>query len=418
MSTYSPTKSATQATMSKFLLVLTTVFLSLTAFAQDGEKLFNANCKSCHAPSDKRVVGPGLAGVEGRWKDKALLYKWIKNNPSVLASGDAYANELFNKYNKSAMTVFPALADKDIDAILKYVAEYKAPVPPVETTPAAGATQAVDNSMVNYVLVGLGILFALLLTVLVNVRKTLTKVNAAQTGETLREEFQGTFGQKVSNWISHNKKVVAVGSLVLVGYLSVIGWNTLAGIGIYEGYRPEQPIKFSHKLHAGKNAINCVYCHGSAERGKAAGVPSANVCMNCHKYVTEGPVYGKTEIAKIYEALDYNPEKQTYGNNPKPIKWIKIHNLPDHVYFNHSQHVVLGKVECQKCHGPIQEMDTVRQFSQLTMGWCIDCHRTTEVKMEGNGYYKELHDKLAVKYKGQNLTVSKIGGLECSKCHY
>ncbi|MBC7412537.1 MAG: c-type cytochrome [Bacteroidia bacterium] len=404
--------------MSKFLLVLTTVFLSLTAFAQDGEKLFNANCKSCHAPTDKRVVGPGLAGVEGRWKDRALLYKWIKNNKEVLASGDSYANELYNTYNKSVMTIFPALTDKDIDGILKYVAEYKAPpdATPVATE-AVGAGNT-DSTFSTYTLVGLGLLFLMLMFVLINVRKTLAKVDATQTGETLPTEFEGTLGQKVSNWISHNKKVVAVGSLVIIGYLSVLGWNTLSGIGIYEGYQPDQPIKFSHKLHAGKNAVSCIYCHGSAERGKAAGVPSANVCMNCHKYIQEGPVYGKVEIAKIYAALDYNPDKQTYGNNPKPIKWIKVHNLPDHVYFNHAQHVVVGKVECQKCHGPVQEMDTIRQYSQLTMGWCINCHRETKVSMEGNGYYKELHDKLAVKYKGQNLTVSKIGGLECSKCHY
>jgi cytochrome c2 len=406
--------------MSKFLLVITALFLSLSAIAQDGEKLFNANCKSCHAPSDKRVVGPGLRGVETRWKDKALLYKWIKNNKEVLASGDAYANDLYNQYNKSAMTIFPALTDKDIDGILKYVADYKDPAPvagdPVPADNAGGGKT--DSSMLTYILVGLGILFALLLTVLGTVRKTLTKVDATQTGEVYAEPFQGTTSQKIGNWVSHNKKVVAVGTLVIISYLAVIGWNTLSGIGIYEGYQPDQPIKFSHKLHAGKNAVSCIYCHGSAEKGKVAGVPSLNVCMNCHKYIQEGPVYGKVEIAKIYAALDYNPDKQTYGNNPRPIKWIKIHNLPDHVYFNHSQHVAVGKIECQKCHGPIQEMDTVRQYSQLTMGWCINCHRETEVKMEGNGYYKELHDKLAVKYKGQPLTVSKIGGLECSKCHY
>ncbi len=412
-------KSATKANMSKFLLVITAVFLSFTAIARDGEKLFNGNCKSCHAPSDKKVVGPGLKGVEGRWKDKALLYKWIKNNKAVLASGDAYANDLYNQYNKSAMTLFPALSDKDIDSILKYVADYKAPVDAaVVADVTAGTGTASDSSTLNYILVGLGILFALLLAVLSTVRKTLIKVDAKQTGEILPQEFEGTVGQKIKNWMSHNKKLVAVGSLVIVAYLSVVGWNTLSGIGIYEGYQPEQPIKFSHKLHAGKNAVSCIYCHGSAERGKAAGVPSANVCMNCHKYIQEGPTYGKVEIAKIYAALDYNPEKDTYGNNPKPIKWIKVHNLPDHAYFNHSQHVAVGKIECQKCHGPVQEMDTIRQHSPLTMGWCINCHRETEVKMEGNGYYKELHDKLAVKYKGQPLTVSKIGGLECSKCHY
>ncbi len=405
--------------MNKYLIILVTACLtSISALAQDGEKLFNANCKSCHSAGENRVVGPGLKGVEGRWKDRTLLYKWVKNNKDVLASGDAYANKLYEDYNKSVMTAFPALGDKDIDAILKYVADYK---PPVAAAGAADkkdeTTSAKDNTYVWYLLAILTIIFLIITRVLLAVKKTLNRVRTEQQG-LVYEENKGPISARIKNWMATNKKTVAVGSLVIVSYLSVLGWNYLWNIGVYEGYQPEQPIKFSHKLHAGKNAVNCVYCHGSAERGKAAGVPSANVCMNCHKYVQEGPVYGKEEINKIYAALDYNPTTQKYGNNPKPIKWIKIHNLPDHVYFNHSQHVAVGKIECQKCHGPIEEMDTVKQYSPLTMGWCINCHRETEVKMEGNEYYKELHDKLAAKYKGQKLTVSKIGGLECSKCHY
>lgn len=406
--------------MRKSLLTLISlVFLGTGVFAQDGEKLFNGNCKSCHSAGENKVVGPGLKGVEGRWADKKLLYKWIKNNKEVLASGDAYANALFEKYNKSAMTTFPGLSDKDVDAILKYVADYKAPVAAVDTATAPAGQGSKENSdLVLYILIGLGILFFILINVLGGVKKSLNKLAAEKEGAEVPEDFQGTTLQKIQHWISNNVKLVIVIAIVLAAWGSKVGWEALWNIGVYEGYRPEQPIKFSHKLHAGKNAINCVYCHGSAERGKTAGVPSANVCMNCHKYVQEGPQFGKEEIAKIYSALDYNPETQQYGPNKKPIKWIKVHNLPDHVYFNHSQHVVVGKVECQTCHGPIQEMDTVRQHSPLTMGWCINCHRETEVKMEGNDYYKELHTKLKEKYKGQKITVSKIGGLECSKCHY
>ena len=401
--------------------VLSVAFICSSSFAQDGEKIFNANCKSCHNPGEKKVVGPGLKGYAERWKDKALLYKWVRNSQEVIKSGDAYANELYNKYNKTQMTAFPSLSDKDIDAIFAYVDAYK---PPVETATAAGTDGGAanasksDSDTVVYILLGIGLIFFIIINALTGVKRSLTKLVAEKDGEELPAGFEHRGWDKIKWWMGANKKWVAVIILVLVAYGAKVGWDTLWNIGVYEGYMPEQPIKFSHKLHAGKNAVNCVYCHGSAERGKAAGVPSANVCMNCHKYIQEGPVYGKTEISKIYAALDYNPETQQYGKNPKPVKWVKVHVLPDHVYFNHSQHVVVGKVECQTCHGPVQEMDTVRQHSPLTMGWCIDCHRKTEVKMEGNAYYTELHSKLKEKYKGQKLTVSKIGGLECSRCHY
>lgn len=399
--------------------VLSVAFIFTNSFAQDGEKIFNANCKSCHSPGEKKVVGPGLKGAESRWKDKAVLYKWVRNSAEVLKSGDAYANELFKKYNNTAMTAFPSLTDKDIDAIFTYVAAYKEATPaPGAEAPGAAVAVKKDNDTILYVLLGLGLIFFIMINTLTGVRRSLTKLVAEKEGEQLPAGFEYKGWAKVKWWMANNKKWVAVIILVLLAYGSKVGWDTLWNIGVYEGYMPEQPIKFSHKLHAGKNGINCVYCHSSAERGKTSGVPSANVCMNCHKYVQEGPVYGKTEIAKIYAALDYNPETQQYGKNPKPIKWVKVHVLPDHVYFNHSQHVVVGKVECQTCHGPIQEMDTVRQHSPLTMGWCIECHRQTEVKMEGNAYYTELHSKLKERYKGQKLTVSKIGGLECSRCHY
>jgi hypothetical protein len=215
-----------------------------------------------------------------------------------------------------------------------------------------------------------------------------------------------------------HKKWVAVILLVLAGVGSRAAWDGMMGIGVYQGYMPEQPIWFSHKIHAGQNGVNCQYCHSGVEKSKVANVPSANVCMNCHKYIQEGTISGTKEIAKIYAALDYNPEKQTYGENQKPIKWVRVHNLPDHVYFNHAQHVKVGKIECTECHGEIAKMDTVYQNSPLTMGWCIDCHRKTEVKMEGNAYYNELHAKLKEKYKGEPITVAKMGGLECAKCHY
>ena len=196
-------------------------------------------------------------------------------------------------------------------------------------------------------------------------------------------------------------------------------FDMLLGIGVTTNYQPEQPIAFSHKLHAGINGVDCNYCHSSARHSKHSGIPSANVCMNCHTYINQGPS-GTKEIQKIYDAVGFDPETRTYieGYDKKPIKWVRIHNLPDHAYFNHSQHVVAGGLECQECHGPVEEMDVLYQYSELTMGWCVECHRETEVKMEGNNYYTHLHEQLKEKYKDEKITVDKIGGLECAKCHY
>jgi hypothetical protein len=218
--------------------------------------------------------------------------------------------------------------------------------------------------------------------------------------------------------MKNHKKIVALILIVLVSYGSYVGWYALKGIGVTQGYTPDQPIAFSHKIHAGDNAISCIYCHSGAEKGKTAGVPSANVCMNCHKAIKSGTTTGTEEIAKIYKALDWDPNTGTYGKNQKPIVWTRVHNLPDLAYFNHSQHVVVGKVECQACHGDVKEMTVATQFAPLTMGWCINCHRTTPVQMKGNHYYDSLHVQLAKKHGTDTLTVDKIGGMECSRCHY
>jgi hypothetical protein len=195
----------------------------------------------------------------------------------------------------------------------------------------------------------------------------------------------------------------------------------LSGVSVETGYQPTQPIKFSHELHAGQNEIDCNYCHSGARKSKHSNIPSADVCMNCHMYIQEGPKYGTEEIGKIYAAIGFDPETSSYieGYDEKPIKWVRIHKLPDLAYFNHAQHVTAGNIECQTCHGPIEEMVEVYQYSPLTMGWCINCHRETKVDVESNDYYKEMHTKLKEKY-GPNaeITVEMIGGLECGKCHY
>jgi hypothetical protein len=141
--------------------------------------------------------------------------------------------------------------------------------------------------------------------------------------------------------------------------------------------------------------------------------------MNCHKAISQTKNEGSAEeIQKIYTAAGYDPANGTYTLVPQPLRWNKVHNLPDHVYFSHQQHVVVGGVACETCHGDVKKMGTVEQQRPLTMGWCIDCHRNTPLKMEGNGYYTELHEKMKEKYKGQPITVAMAGGLECGRCHY
>jgi len=193
------------------------------------------------------------------------------------------------------------------------------------------------------------------------------------------------------------------------------GWVSLWNTNVHTGYQPVQPIKYSHELHAGTMKIDCQYCHSGAYKSKNASIPSLNVCMNCHKVVkTESP-----EIHKIYDALGYDPKTQKYDSTQsKPIQWVRIHNLPDFAYFNHSQHVKVGGIKCQACHGPIQTMKEVYQYSPLTMKWCIQCHRRTEVNGKGNAYYDSIlaaHDKLK---KGEKVTAAVLGGIECGKCHY
>lgn len=139
--------------------------------------------------------------------------------------------------------------------------------------------------------------------------------------------------------------------------------NGAVNLGRQQGYAPEQPIKFSHELHAGQLKIDCQFCHSGARKGKHANIPAVNVCMSCHKYVQEGPKYGTKEIDKIYAAAGWDPEEQAYTSPQQPIKWVRIHNLPDHVYFNHAQHVAVGGVDCQTCHGPVETMEVLAQFA-------------------------------------------------------
>ncbi|MCB0819623.1 MAG: c-type cytochrome [Bacteroidetes bacterium] len=415
--------------MSLVFTILSMVFLLPSqGFSQDAAKLFKGNCASCHKPTTQKLVGPGLQGVRSRWTDEAKLIAWVKNSQDFLKTGDSYAKKLFADYGNSVMPAF-ALSDAEIIAIVDWADKGgDAPAATEATDSAAGATtsageggEPADSETYMYILLGIAALLLILISVLNTVKKSLQSLVNEKNGVIVEPQPHRSPYQQAMYWASQNKKIVALAGLFLTVWVLKLGWDGLMGVGVYEGYAPEQPIKFSHELHAGQNKIACVYCHSSVEKSKHANIPSANVCMNCHAYIQQGPKYGSEEISKIYAALDYNPETRSYGPNQKPIKWIRVHSLPDHVYFNHSQHVTVGKLECAQCHGPIDSMEVVRQYSPLTMGWCINCHRETAVQWEGNEYYEELHKKFLEDSdykKGDVFTVEKIGGLECSKCHY
>ena len=402
----------------------TVAITSTTTYAQDGAKLFKGNCASCHKPTDQKLVGPGLKGVKSRWPDNAKLISWVKNSTEFLKTGDAYANKLYEEYGKSVMPA-QAISDAEINAIIDW-ADKGGDAPVATTADAKTAVNGSENSDTNsdtyfYVLLAVGLILIILIRVLGTVNKSLKVLVDEKQGIVTEIKPELTPYQAFRYWASNNKKIVAIIGLLIVTWTLKQGWDGLMGIGVYQGYAPEQPIKFSHEIHAGQNQIACVYCHSGVEKSKHANIPSANVCMNCHAYIQEGAVNGKEEIKKIYAALDYNPETRVYGPNKKPIQWIRVHNLPDHVYFNHSQHVKVGKIECTQCHGAVDSMAVVKQNSPLTMGWCIDCHRKTEVDYKDNKYYEELHKQFVndpAYKKGDKFTIGKIGGLECSKCHY
>jgi mono/diheme cytochrome c family protein len=400
-----------------FSFFVTAFFISLisinVSFAQDGEAIFKANCTSCHAINE-RVIGPPLKGITAKRPEEWLL-KWVKNSQAVIKSGDEYAVKLFNDYNHTVMTSFN-LKDEEIKSIFAYIKaeETKAPGP----VPGAGVVsteQEKPKTMWPWLVV-IAIVLIFISGLLKRIQDALS--HAVREKEGLPPLPHITARKRNREWIRQNKKLIAVILIFIMIVTSVKGWYAMQALGISQDYQPEQPIAYSHMLHAGKMQISCIYCHSGAERGKTAGIPSANVCMNCHKFVRKGPQTGTAEIAKIYKALDYDPDKGTYGPNQKPIQWVRVHNLPDFAYFNHSQHFVVGKIACQTCHGQVQDSMTVaKQYSPLTMNWCITCHRETKVKMAGNGYYDDLHKSLVA--KGDTLlTVESIGGLECARCHY
>lgn len=398
--------------------------------AQDGATIFQQNCASCHA-INKDLTGPRLAGVESRgpWADRKQLYAWI-HNPAKFMQTDPYTQGLKQQYGGVVMTGFPQLSEKEIDAIIDYVNKAAA------ATPAAGAggASAADPSAIKYDESDNSILYGILTLILAVVALIMLQVNSNL--KKLADDKEGVPSQEPIPFY-RNKSYITLLTLILFvvgGYFVVKG---AIGLGRNTNYQPEQPIYYSHKVHAGKNQISCLYCHGGAFEGKHANIPSTNVCMNCHMTISEysgeqifredgKEVDGTAEIQKLYEYAGWDPSSRTYTGSGKPVEWVKIHNLPDHVYFNHSQHTVAGNVQCQTCHGEIQEMHEVKQFTDLSMGWCVNCHRETKVNFvdssgtQGNQFYsiyEKYHDEIK-SGKRDSVTVSDIGGIECQKCHY
>jgi cytochrome c2 len=414
------TKHIINSTRQSILLTFLLVLSISTTFAQGistdagvisaGKELFNANCKSCHKIHQKSV-GPALADVTSRVPSIDWLKAWIKNSAAVIATGDEYGVKIYEEYAKSQMTAFTTLKDDQIMSILAYIQDetVKGPEVAAVSTPGAGTGAAggvsIPTSYLNAIMIGLVLILILLVIILGFLVSALKRFLDQKALTEEEKEFVHSPITTGSILSSHGFKFVVVFIVAALSFKAVI--NGLYSVGVQQGYAPKQPIAFSHKIHAGQYEIECQYCHTGVTVGKSATIPSVNVCMNCHNQIKEGTLYGTAELSKIQAAYDNNT----------PIQWVRVHNLPDLAYFNHSQHYKVGGIECETCHGPIQEMDVVRQHSLLTMGWCINCHRKTDVNSKGNAYYDklvELHNKSSK----SAMKVEDIGGLECAKCHY
>lgn len=432
-----------------------------------GENLFNGNCASCHYITEEVLAAPGLAGIKERWAEvpEELVVQWIQNPQAAHATGNPYIKGLVERYMPTyGWMPGQAVSAAEIKDILAYV---QAAPPPTSVVAAGNECSTIDDDVDNTSSTGTLVWFLILLVLFViialaagGVGRTLNNAMRIEQGKD--PEVSQSYLQTVKAWASRNTGFVSILGLFVVAYLATIGYQALMGVGVYEGYQPEQPIKFSHAVHVCENEVDCQYCHSTAAKSKHASIPSSNVCMNCHKGIKKGPKYGEEEIGKIYAAIGFDATTGTYidgeGNNgyksPQesfdgdPVKWVKVHNLPDHVYFNHAQHVGVAGLICQNCHGdvakytvgriaPVEEVAALKDDypeiialskPTLTMGWCIECHNKAEIDLASSDYYEEIHDRLKDDVRGNEelrkyiedgeVTVKELGGWECAKCHY
>lgn len=424
-------------------LLLSSVF---TAHGQDGEALFKSQCATCHQPH-KDGTGPKLYEVRQKWEDGGAkdgsLYQWVKNW-QVAAAEDPYAQEV-SQWAPTAMSLFPSLSNEEIDAIFDYVDAQ--PVPGA-TADAGGSsdggstTQQAQEDSLGWIWYIIAIIFVVIILSVGGVRRQLKNLNSKE------DQTPKTYGEELKTLAWNYKKSVGVGVLVVVIAAIVTLLLGLAEIGLVTAYQPSQPIQFPHDVHAGKNGIDCKYCHNSVEKSKSAGIPTVNVCMNCHKQIQGDDEAEQKQINKIYQAAGFIPEGGgQYTGETENLVWNKAHALPDHVYFNHSQHVVVGGIDCKQCHGdmtkqhelprvvPIEELNEVDGNIELTkptltMGWCIECHGEKGISSgpitNKGGYYDEIHKRLLENdeslyesyLEDGKVTVKELGGWECAKCHY
>jgi cytochrome c551/c552 len=372
------------------------LFSSVSLFSQTAEDEKNfQQCKACHSIGGGKLIGPDLKGVTEKYSEEWLI-KFIQNSQELIAAGDEQAVKVFNEYNKIPMPPH-ALTDDQVRGLLVYIdAGGVLPGSELTTTEATSDSEGVQHSE-----------------------------SVEQLAAEIKQENQRNMGTIF--WVMIILFVVSLFDLVIihivkakwihyiimitaVAIIAEIVFVEATGLGRQQYYQPDQPIQFSHEVHAGQNQIDCKYCHFTTDRSMHAGIPPVELCMNCHNQVKEGKKTGKEEIAKIYAAIENND----------PIEWVKVYNLPDHVYFNHAQHVNVGKLDCAQCHGEVEKMDQIIQVPDLSMGWCIDCHRNESVQFASNKFYeqyKKLHQKIEAG-EMPNVTVQDIGGDECAKCHY
>lgn len=453
------------------LIIAASVSINAAPTKEAGKELFTANCASCHNKNMKdNLTGPALGGMEERWSafPRKDLYAWIRNSQALIATGHPRATELWNKWKPGLMSNFPGLTDEQIESTILYINDQY-----VNGGKTVGPKDAKEDSKKEsefpWLFVGMALILGLLAFALMRIVDNLRNVALVHEGQQpVQKSWTDTVNSK--GFIAFTVFAVTL----LFGYKTV---DNATKMGREQNYQPDQPIKFSHKIHSGVNKIDCQYCHDSARRSKQSSIPGTNTCMNCHAAIKKGTQSGTSEITKIFASIGFDPivgkyipdydnwsdkqiedlykkwigqeylasnsltamddnGRQTMENqwdgivkalkndsNGKiqgPIEWTRIHNLADHAYFNHSQHVSVGQIECQKCHGPVQEMEVVYQYSTLGMGWCINCHRQTEVKFKDNAYYDQYarYHKELKNGKREKVTVEEIGGLECQKCHY
>lgn len=415
----------------------------------DGGALFKAKCATCHQPH-KDGTGPKLAGVRQKWMDGGAkdgsIYTWVSNWKAA-AGADPYAASV-SKVKPTEMNSFPDLAGKkaEIDAIFDYVDAQPDPaLQAASVDPAAGAgAEGEEEGGMSWVWILLGVIFVVIIMAVGGVRRQLNNATKIAGGDS-EDKDEMSYADEFKRWAWKNRKYVGMGGLVVTIGLVVCLFLSLYSINVMEDYHPSQPIQFPHDVHTGANGIDCKYCHNSVTKSKTAGLPTVNVCMNCHKQIT-GDGEQVAKIQQIYAAAGWDGSQ--YTGKTKEIVWNKVHVLPDHVYFNHSQHVVAGGLDCKQCHGdmtkqnetvkvqPVSELNKIEgnvklTKATLTMGWCIECHAEKEISegpldTKNNAYYNEIHKRLLNndrslydKYlEDGKVTVKELGGWECAKCHY